>query len=471
MTASSSFAPRRARRATFAAAVLLGAAGTSAPASADSLSDGRAVTPPGTVVSDFSLATSPAGGRAALLYRADAGGGGGQTLLFARLGLGRDLGPVRRLEDRRGPSGRRLVTVFGSKVAVSPDNGAVAAWVARGREPGQDQLRVAIAPRGRGFGTPRTLYRARGRNGVVPDLRLAGVVAGSHGRAVVTWTLQSAAGTSMRAAVRTGAGGFGAPQALGAVGSAATPPALVLAPSGAVAAAWMRRGPRTSVRAATLQPRARRFGRTRVISGTDDAGDVAAFSGPGGAAVSWSGGLRAHGGLRPLRMARLRRDGTFAAPQTFALVEPGLAPLEVDGLQLGFPLAGPVAAWQVFQDISEAGDGAKSQTRIDTMIGRGDNVFHAPQTRSAPGAQTGLPVVAALADRMLVAWPERVDRQAWHLRLAAHRSAGGWGPTRTFADIDGAIAIAASRRSALVLWQPFEPFAQQRVLQLAVYRP
>ena len=122
-------------------------------------------------------------------------------------------------------------------------------------------------------------------------------------------------------------------------------------------------------------------------------------------------------------------------------------------------------------DISEAGDGNKDQTRIDTMIGRGANVFHAPQTRTAPGVQTGLPVVAALADRMLLAWPERVGADTWHLRLAAHPSGGGWGPTRTFADLDGWIAIAASRRSALVLWQPFQPYAEQRVLQLAVYRP
>lgn len=397
---------------------------------------------------------------------------GRQQLLFARLGLGRNLGPLRRLEDRRSDAGRRRVTIFSSRVAVSSDNMAVAAWVARGREAGRDQLRVAIAPRGRGFRPARTLARVRGRNGYVPEIKVTGLVASPHGRVVVAWSLDRPGSPSMHAAVRT-RGRFGTPQRLGTIGFASSaPPSLALAPSGAVVAAWLLRGSdeRSSVRAATLRPRARRFGAARLISGADDADDVGLFAGPGGAAVTWSNGRPAPGHLMPLRMARLRRDGALAAPQTFALVEPGPQALEVDGLQLGFPLAGPVAAWQVFHDISEAGDGAKNQTRIDTMIGRGSNVFHAPQTRTSPGAQTGLPVVAALADRMLLAWRERVGTDTWHLRLAVHPSGGDWGPTRTFADIDGAIAIAASRRSALVLWQPFEPRAEQRVLQLAVYR-
>jgi hypothetical protein len=277
----------------------------------------------------------------------------------------------------------------------------------------------------------------------------------------------------MHAAVRTRGRGFGAAQRLGTVGFASSaPPSLALAPSGAVVTAWMLRGSEgASVRAATLRPGARRFGTARLISGTDDADDVGLFAGPGGAAVTWSNHHPATGTLMPLRMARLRRDGTLGTPQTFALVERGPQALEVDGLQLGFPLAGPVAAWQVFNDISEAGDGNKDQTRIDTMIGRGSNVFHAPQTRTAPGVATGLPVVAALADRMLLAWPERVGADTWHLQLAAHPAGGDWGPTRTFDDLNGSIAMAASRSSALVLWQPFEPYAEQRVLQLAVYRP
>jgi hypothetical protein len=109
-------------------AALAAAGGPPASAQADSLSPGQAVTPPGTVVNDFSVATSPAGGRVALLYNANAGGNPGQQLLFARLGLGRNLGPVRRLEDRRSDHGRRRVTIFSSRVAVSSDNTAVAAW-------------------------------------------------------------------------------------------------------------------------------------------------------------------------------------------------------------------------------------------------------------------------------------------------------------------------------------------------------
>jgi hypothetical protein len=72
---------------------------------------------------------------------------------------------------------------------------------------------------------------------------------------------------------------------------------------------------------------------------------------------------------------------------------------------------------------------------------------------------------------MLLAWPERVGADTWRLQLAARPSGGDWGPTRTFDDINGRIEMAASRRSALVLWQPFEPYAEQRTLQLAVYRP
>jgi hypothetical protein len=473
MITASRTAHRRARNATLAATAALCAAGLPAAAQADSLSPGRAVTPPGTVVDDFALATSPAAGRAALLYVAQAGGDTGQQLLFARLGLGRNLGPVRRLEDRRSDAGRRRVTVFSSRITVSSDNMAVAAWVARGREAGRDQLRVAIAPRGRGFGRPQTLARVRGRQGHVPGVTVTGLVAGAHGRAIVAWSLDNPGKPSMHAAVRTRGHGFGAPQRLGTVGFASSaPPALALAPSGAVVSAWMLRGSESSsVRAATLRPGARRFGAGRLLSGADDADDVGLFAGPGGAAVTWSNHHPATGTLMPLRMARLRGDGTLGAPQTFALVERGPQALEVDGLQLGFPLAGPVAAWQVFNDISEAGDGSKNQTRIDTMIGRGANVFHAPQTRTTPAVATGLPVVGALPDRMLLAWPERTGADTWHLRLAVHPAGGDWGPTRTFADTDGSIAIAAGRRSALVLWQPFEPYAEQRVLQLAVYRP
>jgi hypothetical protein len=461
---------RHARRC--AAGAVLAAACLASPAQADSLSPARAVTPPGTSIDGFDLAASPAGGRVALLYGANAGGsGGGQRLLFARLGEGRNLGPVRRLEDRRSASGARRVTTFGGHVAVSADGSAVAAWVARDREAGRDQLRVAIAPRGRGFGPARTLLRVRGRSGYVPYIAVGGVVAGARGRAVVAWSSGQPGKAVMQVAVRTRGRGFGAPQTLGAVGPAtATPPAIVLAPSGAVMAAWTRRDDDTTVaRSATLRRSDRRFGATRQISGPDQAGAVSAFTGPGGAAVVWSDDRRAAGTLIRLRIARLRRDGTLTAPQTIATVDRGIQAHEVDGLQIGFPLAGPVAAWQVFDDISEAGDGRKNQTHVDSAVSR-DGAFAPQQTRSTPGVLTGLPVAGALADRTLVAWPEFTDG-AWHLRLAVRPSDGDWGPTRTFADSDGTIAIAASRSSAIVVWQPFAPFVEQRVLQLAVYRP
>ncbi len=427
------------------------------------------MTPPGTSIDGFDIATSPAGGRAALLYGAFTGGaGGGQRLLFARLGKGRSLGRARRLEDRR--SGSRRVTAWGGQVSVSPDGAAVAAWVARGREAGRDQLRVAIAPRGRGFGRSRTLARLRGSRGSVPYIAVAGVVAGDHGRAVVSWTAGRPGKTVMRVAVRRRGSGFGAPRGLGPFGPAAsTPPALVLAPSGAVAAAWMRRtSAGTRAQAATLAAGGRRFGAARWISGTETADDIGAFSGPGGAAVSWSDNPRSAGTFISLRIARLHRDGSFGAPSTIATVDPGIQAHEVDALGLAFPRSGPVAAWQVFHDISEAGDGAKDQTRIDSALSAG-GAFAAPQTRSLPGALTGLPVVGAAADSALLAWPERVGG-TWHLRLAARPADGGWGPTRTFADI-GATRIASSAHSALVLWQPFASRLAERVLRLAVFRP
>ena len=454
----------------WAAATLLAAACLAAPARADSLTEPRPVTPPGTSIDGFDVATSPAGGRVALLYGAFAGStGGGQRLLFARLGEGRNFGPVRRLEDRR--AGLQLVTTWGGRVTVSADGAAVAVWVARGREAGRDQLRVAIAPRGRGFGRPQTLARLRGRRGYVPFIAATGVVAGAHGRVVVSWTVGEPGKTVARVAVRSRGTGFGAPQALGAVGPAlSTPPALVLAPSGAVGAAWMlRTDAGARAQAATLRAGGRRFGAPRWISGTENTGNIGAFTGPGGAAVSWSDDARAAGALIRLRIARLHRDGTFGAPTTIATVDPGIQAHEVEGFAVGFPSAGPFAAWQVFNDISEAGDGAKDQTVVQTSAWH-DGVFGVPRALSLPGTLTGLPVVGALVATTLVAWPEQVAG-TWHLRLATHVAGHDWGPTRTFADVNGTIQIAASARSALVLWQPFEPYLEQRVLQLAVYRP
>jgi len=439
-----------------------------ADALADSLSDARAATPPGTIVEGFELATSPAGGRVALVYGATAGANSEQRLLFARLGLGRNLGPARRLEDRN--AGSRPVTTFGSQVAVSPDGGAVAAWVARGREAGRDQLRVAIAPRGHGFGPAQTLARARGRRGYVPTISVTGVAAGAHGRAVVAWSDGPSPVATLRAAVRTGPRGFGDPQRLGPIlRSYASDASFVLSPRGTVVGAWAVGGPDVgdaAVAAATLRPGASRFV-TRLLSRSAGVGDVSAFGGPGGAGVGWSDDpRRGNGGPVGLRVARVRRDGTFTTPSSIAAVDPGTRGLEVDGLSLGFPLAGPVAAWQVFLDVSEAGDGAKSQTRIDSAGGP-------LRTLSTPGVQSGVPVVGALEKTTIAAWSERTPGPAGTttLRLAASPSRGVWEPARTFDDIDGAVAIAAGARSALVAWQPFEPYLQDRGLRLAVYRP
>ncbi len=452
-----------------AAIALTAAAGGAPPAQADSLSSGRAVTPAGTEIDGYAIAGSPAGGRVALLYGARSGGGD-QRLLFARLGLGRNLGPARRIEVRRSAS--RLVTTFGGQVAVGSDGSAIVAWVAIDRGSTHARLRVAIAPAGAGFGRARTIARTTSPRGSVPYMAATNVVAGSHGRFVVTFTRGKPGSTTIQAMVRNRGGSFGAAQKLGGFGPAVGTPSLVLAPSGTVLATWLRRAPAHQLAsAATLLPRSRRFGKTRLVSGGDHVEQLTAGSGPGGAAVSWSDDRRTAGTMIALRIARLRRDGTLGAAHTIALVDPGIQAHEVDGLTLGFPLAGPAAAWQVFNDISEGGDGHKDQTHIDLSFS-GDGAFSLPELRSTPGAPTGLPVVGALDDRVLVAWSERTGTPAgWHLRLAEHRSGGGWGPVRTFADIDGSIAIAAGRRSALVLWQPFARTAVARVLRLAVYRP
>ena len=164
--------------------------------------------------------------------------------------------------------------------------------------------------------------------------------------------------------------------------------------------------------------------------------------------MSWSDNPRGTGTFISLRIARLHRDGTFGrAADDRARSTPASRPLEVDGLGLAFPRGGPVAAWQVFHDISEAGDGAKDQTRIDSALSAG-GAFAAPQTRSLPGALTGLPVVGAAADS---AAPRVARAGRRHLAPAPAPPApadGGWGPTRTFADIDGAIADRLERATA-----------------------
>jgi hypothetical protein len=459
-----------------AACAALVVAAVATPAHADSLSPGRAVTPLGAVVCGYSMATSPAGGRVALLYRAGTQCSGERDPLFARLGRGRSLGPPLVLEDRVSHSGAKGISIFGvARVAVGANGSAVAAWVARGRAAGRDDLRVAIAPPGRRFGRARTLSRAGFRQGFTPRIELLGVIVGADGRVVVSWTLRPSDRSptaSLRAAVRMPGGRFGAPQSLGpfsVVFSSRATAALALAPSGTVVAAW-RPGERPTAAAATLPAGRRRFGATRTISRDDAADHVQAVAGPGGAAVSWSDDRRMIGSPIRLRLARLRRDGTLRAPATIAAVDTAGGALEVDGPQVAFPLAGPVAAWQVFRDISEGGDGARDSTRIDAT-GAGDGGSLAPLTLSTTGALTSGPVVGALTDRTLVAWSERVAPARWQLRLAVRRSGGAWQAARTFADADGIIAVAAGRRSALLLWQPFAPRGERSPLRMAVYRP
>ncbi len=469
MTAERRTTGRRAAAVLAGLAVAAAALGTAA-AHADSLSPARTVTPPGVVVCDHVVATSPVGGRTAVLYEAGTGCGGEPTRLFARLGRGRNLGPPLELEQRIVQGHGFRIATSGAQVAVAPDGGAVAAWVARGREAGLDHLRVAIAPPRRRFGRPRTLARVRFRPGFVPQIQVAGVAAGSRGRTVVTWSLRPRDTDvgSLRAAVRPARRGFGRSQRLGTTSLVfSSRPSLAMAASGAVVAAWRPTAKPTAV-VATLRPRARRFGATRRISGADSAEQVRATAGPGGVAVSWRDDRRVAGRRIRLRVASLRRDGTFTAPHSIARVDSAGGSLEVDGPFLAVPGSGPVAAWQVFRDISEAGDGRVDQTRVE--VGAFDDpTVLSPIAVSEPGRITGVPAIGATADRTLVAWPESTPT-GHRLRLAVRIPGEGRPTAQTFAETDGSISIAASRSSALVLWQSFGS-AGRGPLQLAVYRP
>jgi hypothetical protein len=447
-------ARRRATCACTAVLTLLAAAGGASSAQAATLSAGRAVTPPNVVVEDFDVATSARGGRVALVYASR--GTDDVMRSFARLGEGRNLGPIRRLEPTPG----NRATSEGARVAVSTDGSAVAAWIARGRVPRRDQLRVATAAPGRGFGRPQTLLSVGARRGYVPRIALVGVVAGPRGRAVVAWSRHhDRGGSDLRVAVRPREGRFGSPQTLRAGFSQAQ---LALAPPGTVVVAWLqaaRDGSRPAVAAAQLPAGARRFRAARTLSGSDAPTTASAAAGPGGAGVAWTDHRRSTTTPIRVRLARLRRDGTFAPPVTVAAVDPTPRALQVDRPTVAFPLAGPVASWHVLHDISEAGDGRIDMTRVDAAISRERGAaFLAPSTLSTTGPVCGPPVAAALLDRALVAWPEQVTSSGSHLRLAVRRAGGSWEPAVTFArPRNGAtIAIAAGRRRAVVAWLPFD---------------
>ncbi len=348
--------------------------------------------------------------------------------------------------------------------AVGPDGTAVAAWIARGREAGRDQLRVAIAPRGRRFGRPRTLSRIRLRPGHVPQIQVAGVVAGSRGRAVVAWALRPRDATvgSLRAAVRPARGSFGRSQRLGSYSIVFnTRPLLAMAPSGAVVAAWRPTDAPTAA-VATLRPGARRFGRARKISRGDVAEDARVTAGPGGLAVSWRNDRRDADKRIRLRVSSLRRDGTFTTPRSIGRVHPERGALEVEGPFVAVPLGGPVATWQVFRDISEAGDGRKDRTRVE--VGAFDDpTVLSPITVSAPGAATGIPAIGALNNRVLVAWPERDgDGRAAATRGAHPRrrlAAGTDGRGDRRRDPDRRVAGERARALAALRRQPGPPRA------------
>ncbi|MGI8623836.1 MAG: hypothetical protein ACR2NB_10235 [Solirubrobacteraceae bacterium] len=425
-------------------------------ARADSLTAGGPVTPAG--VCDFAAAITPGGGRSALVYTRPARDCNDVGSLYARVGRGRKMRRAVALERRSTRKGARAVQIFGARLAAGPDGSVVAAWIVRGRARRYDEVRAAVARPGHGFGGPQTLARRRTHADRVPEIDLAGVVAGRGATIVVSWAAGTPPASVLRIAVRRGAGRFGRQQTLGPIyllglfGEA--PATLAVSPSGIVVAGW-RPGEDHSATAATLRARHRTFGSRRKVSGGDDALAVRAVGGPGGAGVSWQ--TRAAGGAAVLmRLARLRRDAGLTRPATLAVADTA-GGLEVDGPHVAFTAAAPFAAWQRFRDISEAGDGAMDMTSVQAAIAGA----RPATTLSSPGAGVGRPVLVALSDRALAGWVEG------ELRVAASRS-GRWSPPRTLPGIAGRFTIAAARRSAIVAWLAVTEDGRQRV-RLAVY--
>ncbi|MEJ7823821.1 MAG: hypothetical protein WKF48_00235 [Solirubrobacteraceae bacterium] len=459
--ASPSRYPRRrtSRSAGRIAGLALLAACAATPAYADSLTAARAVTPAGVEVCDFAVAHAAGGGRTALVYLSGSNCAAPRAVA-ARLGLGRNLGPAARLERHGEIYGR-------PRVAVGAGGSAVAAWVARGRRAGRDELRVAIASPGRRFAAARTLAQRRTRRGLYPEIALSGIVAGRDGRAVVSWTVGPRPRSVLRAAVRMRGARFGAPQTLGPIWLAGidSRPSQTLSasPSGIVVAAWTPTE-RHAAAAATLPVGRRTFGAARRVSGADDAEQVRAADGAGGAGVSWQA-PSADGGQVIMRLARLRRDARLAAPSTIGVSDTVGGRLQADGPLVSFTSRSPFAAWRAYRDISEAGDGRFDMSSVQASIGRSPGVGGVTTVSSA-GAQTGVPAVAALSDRGLLAWSETVPTGGARLRLSVNRS-GHWAPARTFSQVSGAVQIAAGRRNAVIAWQSFSP--SDRRVRLAVY--
>ncbi len=454
---------------------------TTTAAAPAAISPQRVVSASDLDLSGFALAMNPSGTRSAVVQT---GTRGSRTQLLTRLGRGRSFGSSQRLDDVRTRPGNGGFTLITSpRVSVAPDGGAVAAWlittVARRDAQPYYRVRVALAADGQRFGRAHTLVSAsQGR------VELTGLVAGRRGLAVVSWRR----GERTLAAVRRGSTGFGEHQTIAGSTDYGSPVALALSPGGAVVAGWSSVTAPTA-QAAVLRVDGRRFGSSRIVSAPGESARFGrAVAGPGGAGVAWSlatrFGDRANG---TLRFARLRDAGGFATPVTLAGVGADGAP------HVALPKLGVLTAWRHYTTVTEPGDNdSLSDSRIAAAASWVAGAT--PQRLTEPPALARRPVVAALADRALIAWQQAPGSDAGSPLFLAVATAGGWQPTATISPDPselgsglrvtrlyddegyGAVdpALAAGARSALVGWITRVPRTSETShgeLRVATYTP
>lgn len=438
-------------------------------------------------IESFAVAISPAGERSALAYAGAVRGSRRSKLkLRAKLGRGRRFTAGQQLEHlRRGTGDRADVRIDDVKVAVSPDGVAVAAWIVktarRDFSRSVTRVRIATAQPGGRFGRPRTPLRT-----TAPSLSLNALVAGRDGLVVLSLLRDDAV------EVLVGRGGrFGARQRIGTSTLYVTPPTLALAPTGAVIAAWSPTFG-SAAQAAILPQRARRFLATHPISGPGlPASHARAVAGPGGAGVAWTSGSPFDAPSSPgsVRFARLRTDAAaFAAPVALADVSISGAPA------VGIARPGVAGAWRHYGVRTEPGD---SDFFVNSRVAASASWIAGPTPRrlSELPALALRPVVAALPDRVLIAWREAPVglRATRRIRLAV-AGPDGWLPTAgpqhggpadvqttpTTGIIDderpsgGDLSIAAGSSGALLAWLSVTRTSDGEAidrLRVASYRP
>lgn len=433
----------------WALAVVAGIAGVVAaapsPASASAFTQPRAVSPAGLRIAYFSLATSATGSRTVLLYQAGGYRRGPRVRLVARLGRGTELGPPRTLPSTDRGFGGVDGGVDQGRAAVGADETVVAVWRSRTLV-GLPRVRVAIAPRGRGFGPARTVAEGAGIE------QLGDALVGRDGSAIVTWRRRTPDGNVVEAAHRPAGGTFGAPQLLG--GSDSSAPQLASADGGRVVAAWgtpvaRAGGAQTQAAVAIKGPAEPAFAPPTVISDAPEGvSAVDATRGRGAVGVSYVATVgRGAEARSQLRYHLLGLDGSLSAPGAFgARVGQGI---QRPALIVGRGEIG--AAWRVY---TPTAPGVYRASRANP-VGR---LLDGPL-----GA--GPPVAAAVGGGSLVAWPDRTASGAARLHVAPSR---GRAVVLSRGRRIGSVALSAGDRHALLAW--LESDGPERVrLRLAAY--